>query len=47
MQRAGLTLGQAEQALQHPAVHSHIPEPLRAAHSIAGGIAIGQSRARP
>ncbi|MBO1436960.1 DUF99 family protein [Meiothermus sp. CFH 77666] len=47
VQRAGLTLGQAEQVILRLAVHSHIPEPLRAAHLIAGGIATGQSRARP
>ncbi|MDW8426673.1 MAG: DUF99 family protein [Meiothermus sp.] len=47
VQRARLTVKQAEQVLRHLAVHSHIPEPLRAAHLIAGGIATGQSRARP
>jgi len=47
VQCAGLTLKQAEQAIRRFAVHSHIPEPLRAAHLIAGGIATGQSRARP
>ncbi|GIW25232.1 DUF99 family protein [Meiothermus sp.] len=47
VQRAGLTLEQAERVIQRFAVHSRIPEPLRAAHLIAGGIATGQSRARP
>ncbi len=47
VQRAGLTVKQAEHVLRRLAVHSHIPEPLRAAHLIAGGIATGQSRARP
>ena len=47
VQRCGLTLRQAELAIEHLAAHSNIPEPLRAAHLIAGGIATGQSRARP
>lgn len=47
VQCSGLTLKQAEQAIRRFAVHSNIPEPLRAAHLIAGGIATGQSRARP
>ncbi|GEM46793.1 endonuclease dU [Deinococcus cellulosilyticus] len=47
VQRAGLTLEQAEQVIQRFAICSNIPEPLRAAHLIAGGMATGQSRARP
>ncbi|RIH82475.1 hypothetical protein Mterra_02638 [Calidithermus terrae] len=47
VQRAGLSLEQAERALRRFALHSNIPEPLRTAHLIAGGIASGQSRARP
>ncbi len=47
VQRCGLTSREAEQAIQRFAVNSNIPEPLRAAHLIAGGIATGQSRARP
>jgi endonuclease V-like protein UPF0215 family len=47
VQCAGLTPEQAEQAIRRFAVHSKIPEPLRTAHLIAGGIATGQSRARP
>lgn len=47
VQCAGLTLKQAEQVIRRTAVHSRIPEPLRAAHLIAGGMATGQSRARP
>lgn len=47
VQCSGQTLKQAEQAIQRFAVHSNIPEPLRSAHLIAGGIATGQSRARP
>ncbi|GIW33672.1 DUF99 family protein [Meiothermus sp.] len=47
VQRAGLSVKQAEQVIRRLAVHSRIPEPLRAAHLIAGGLATGQSRARP
>lgn len=47
VQRAGLCLEQAEQAVRRFALHSNIPEPLRTAHLIAGGIATGQSRPRP
>lgn len=47
VQRAGLSLEQAEQAIRRFALHSNIPEPLRTAHLIAGGIATGQSRPRP
>ncbi len=47
VQRVGLTLEQAEQTISKFAIHSHIPEPLRAAHIIAGGLATGQSRGRP
>ncbi|GGJ29087.1 endonuclease dU [Deinococcus roseus] len=47
VQRAGLTLEQAGQVIQRFASGSNIPEPLRAAHLIAGGVATGESRARP
>ncbi|WP_027883000.1 DUF99 family protein [Meiothermus rufus] len=47
VQRAGLCLEEAETAIRRFALHSLIPEPLRTAHLIAGGIATGQSRARP
>lgn len=47
VQRSGLTLEQAEQVVRKFAFSSNIPEPLRAAHLIAGGVARGQSRARP
>jgi endonuclease V-like protein UPF0215 family len=47
VQRAGLSRKEAETAIRRYAVHSKIPEPLRAAHLIAGGIATGQSRGRP
>jgi hypothetical protein len=47
VQRAGLSLTEAEKVIRQYAVHSRIPEPLRVAHLIAGGIATGQSRGRP
>ena len=47
VQRAGLDPYEARAVVRRLAVHSRIPEPLRAAHLIAGGIATGQSRGRP
>jgi endonuclease V-like protein UPF0215 family len=47
VQRVGLTLDEAAGVIRRLAVHSRIPEPLRTAHLIAGGIAMGQSRGRP
>jgi endonuclease V-like protein UPF0215 family len=47
VQRAGISLDDAERVIRTLAVHSRIPEPLRTAHLIAGGIATGQSRGRP
>ncbi|MDX1654540.1 MAG: DUF99 family protein, partial [Candidatus Competibacteraceae bacterium] len=38
VQRAGLSLAQAGELIGRSALHSHIPEPLRCAHLIAGGI---------
>jgi endonuclease V-like protein UPF0215 family len=42
VQRVGLSLAE----IARHAVHGTIPEPLRTAHLIAGGIAAGQSRGR-
>jgi endonuclease V-like protein UPF0215 family len=47
VQRVGLTLEQVEEVIAKLAVHSNLPEPLRTAHLIAGGLATGQSRGRP
>jgi endonuclease V-like protein UPF0215 family len=47
IQRVGLSNSEAAKVIKAYAVHSKIPEPLRAAHLIAGGIATGQSRGRP
>jgi len=46
MQRRGIGPGDAARAIRALAVHGNIPEPLRAAHIISGGIATGQSRGR-
>lgn len=46
VQRVGLTLDEADAVIRRWAVHSRIPEPLRVAHLVAGGIATGQSRGR-
>lgn len=46
VQRVGLTLAEAEQLIRRLAVHGPIPEPLRTAHLIAGGIAPLPSRQR-
>jgi uncharacterized protein len=46
VQRAGLSLADAERVVRRLAVHGHVPEPLRTAHLIAGGVARGESRGR-
>ncbi len=46
VQRAGLTLREAAQVIERFAVGGRIPEPLRVAHLIAGGVSQGQSRGR-
>ncbi len=47
VQRMGLTKACAEKTVARFAVHSHIPEPLRAAHMIATALVDGQSRGNP
>lgn len=47
IQRVGLTAQQAQTVIKRFAIYSHIPEPLRLAHLIAGAIINGQSRGRP
>jgi endonuclease V-like protein UPF0215 family len=47
VQRVGLTPEEAVAVVERFALHSHIPEPLRTAHLIAGAIAEGQSRGKP
>ncbi len=46
VQRVGLTRPQAQQVVDHFAVHGRIPEPLRTAHLFAGALGSGQSRGR-
>ncbi len=46
VQRAGLSLEHAGGVVQRLAVNGSIPEPLRMAHLIAGGVTTGQSRGR-
>ncbi len=46
IQRAGLEARAAERLIRRLAVHSRIPEPLRTAHLIAGGVTTGESRHR-
>lgn len=46
VQRAGLGLAQARAIVRKHAYHGNLPEPLRCAHLIAGGIARGESRHR-
>lgn len=46
VQRAGLSMREAEETIQKFSIHGNIPEPLRAAHLIAGGVTLGQSRGR-
>jgi len=46
VQRAGLSLAEAARALAGHSTNSKVPEPLRSAHLIAGGITRGESRHR-
>jgi endonuclease V-like protein UPF0215 family len=46
IQRAGILLAEAEAVVRRLAVNGSYPEPLRAAHLIAGALATGQSRGR-
>lgn len=46
VQRAGLSPGEARTLVKRFARNGRLPEPLRAAHLIAGGIAAGESRHR-
>lgn len=46
VQRVGLDSEEAAAVIRATAINGNIPEPLRAAHLIAGGIVAGQSRGR-
>ena len=47
VQRVGLTQAQARSTIDRFSLYSHIPEPLRTAHLIAGALVLGQSHGRP
>ncbi|HYW02359.1 MAG TPA: DUF99 family protein [Gammaproteobacteria bacterium] len=47
VQRAGIDAATATALLERSALHGRLPEPLRTAHLIAGGIGAGESRHRP
>lgn len=46
VQRCGIDVADARRVIRATAVNSRIPEPLRCAHLIAGGMATGQSGRR-
>jgi endonuclease V-like protein UPF0215 family len=46
VQRAGLSVAEARQLLAATTLHGKLPEPLRLAHLIAGGLTTGVSRGR-
>lgn len=46
VQRCGIEAGDAERVIHASAINGRIPEPLRCAHVIAGGVATGQSGRR-
>jgi len=46
VQRAGLGLAETQAVVERFAIHSVVPEPLRTAHLIAGGIVRGESTQR-
>jgi endonuclease V-like protein UPF0215 family len=46
IQRAGITLEASRRLVSATTLHGHLPEPLRLAHLIAGGIVTGRSRGR-
>lgn len=47
VQRAGISLERTAELIERLAVHSVLPEPLRTAHLIAGGVTQGESRHQP
>lgn len=46
VQRWGIDAADAERLLRHSAINGKLPEPLRTAHLIAGGVVRGESRHR-
>lgn len=47
VQRVGISAQEAAEVIGRTAVNGRVPEPLRTAHLIAGGIGAGESRGRP
>jgi endonuclease V-like protein UPF0215 family len=47
VQRVGISLEEADSVIKQFAIHSHIPEPIRVAHLIAGAFVDGESRGDP
>ncbi len=47
VQRFGLSPDQARATIDRFALYSHIPDPLRTAHLIAGALIHGQNHGRP
>jgi uncharacterized protein len=47
VQRVGITEAEARALIEQHARHGVLPEPLRAAHLIAGGVVTGESTGRP
>lgn len=46
VQRAGIPAGEAADVIRRTTLRGRIPEPLRTAHLVAGGVGAGQSRGR-
>ncbi len=46
VQRAGISLARTEELIRRMARHGLLPEPLRTAHLVAGGVTTGESRHR-
>ncbi len=46
VQRAGVTFGEARELIRALSGNSAVPEPLRVAHMVAGGVTLGESRGR-
>lgn len=47
VQRVGLSRDQAAELVHRFSIHSHVPEPIRIAHIIAGALGRGESRGNP
>jgi endonuclease V-like protein UPF0215 family len=46
VQRVGLTMDRARTVVDCTTLHGNLPEPLRVAHLVAGGVVTGRSRGR-